>query len=305
MPIHPIPSGSLKPVLAWPGEYNLRLGIVKELQPELVATHQGDARVLEGHAFVVEAAVSVGGRDIKPGINVYRFANRIPLLFEVRARTGPCRASRLVAAQVMGMPSFAAGLIRGLARAAMAPAAPFVTMCLWKGWLQCFDYDPRSNLIAAEDTGGVTLHMCMRQGGSDVITKTALKRINWGNYKIAQNTDKVGVFVSIVSTRIPYKGAGKEYIGGTACLPLPLCICKRAACYDQVPVHVCSAEVLQIGSLGWQQPLNCCSGRHGGAGARREARPAAVLPAGEARPVHCPHPSLCMAGHAVLTCQTI
>jgi hypothetical protein len=25
----------------------------------------------------------VGGRDIKPGINVYRFANRIPLLFEV------------------------------------------------------------------------------------------------------------------------------------------------------------------------------------------------------------------------------
>lgn len=41
-------------------------------------------RVLEGHAFIVEAAVSIGGRDIKPGINVYRFANRIPLLFEVR-----------------------------------------------------------------------------------------------------------------------------------------------------------------------------------------------------------------------------
>ncbi len=39
--------------------------------------------MLEGHAFVAEAAVSVGGRDIKPGINVYRFANRIPLLFEV------------------------------------------------------------------------------------------------------------------------------------------------------------------------------------------------------------------------------
>ena len=70
-------------VWACSGEYNLRLGIVKELQPELVATHQGDARVLEGHAFIVEAAVSVGGRDIKPGINVYRFANRIPLLFEV------------------------------------------------------------------------------------------------------------------------------------------------------------------------------------------------------------------------------
>ena len=43
----------------------------------------GETRVLDGHAFVVEAAVSVGGRDIKPGINIYRFANRIPLLFEV------------------------------------------------------------------------------------------------------------------------------------------------------------------------------------------------------------------------------
>ena len=51
------------------------------------------------------------------------------------------------------------------------------------------------------------------QGGSDVITKTALKRINWAAYKINQGTDKIGVFVSIVSTKIPYKGAGKEYIG--------------------------------------------------------------------------------------------
>ncbi|GIL73715.1 hypothetical protein Vretimale_5397 [Volvox reticuliferus] len=114
------------------GEYNLRLGVMKELAPDMIATHQGDVRVFEGHAFVVEAAVSVGGRDIKPGINVHRFANRIPLLFE---------------------------------------------------------------------------------GGSDVITKTALKRINWASYKINQSTDKVGVFVSIVSTKIPFKGAGKEYIG--------------------------------------------------------------------------------------------
>eukprot|EP00877_Chromochloris_zofingiensis_P003200 jgi/Chrzof1/12881/Cz07g10220.t1 len=123
------PSGShLSPA----GEYNLRLGVIKELHPDLIATYQGDVRVFEGHAFIVEAAVSVGGRDMKPGINVYRFANRIPLLFE---------------------------------------------------------------------------------GGSDVITKTALKRINWGAYKINQGSDKVGVFVSIVSTKIPFKGAGKEYIG--------------------------------------------------------------------------------------------
>ena len=29
------------------------------------------------------------------------------------------------------------------------------------------------------------------EGGSDVITKTALKRINWSTYKINQNSDKV------------------------------------------------------------------------------------------------------------------
>jgi DNA topoisomerase VI subunit B len=67
-------------------------------------------RVFEGHAFIVEAAVSLGGRELKPGINVYRFANRIPLLFE---------------------------------------------------------------------------------GGSDVITRTATKRINWGSYKINQGSDRV------------------------------------------------------------------------------------------------------------------
>eukprot|EP00879_Flechtneria_rotunda_P009403 GHRR01009845.1.p2 GENE.GHRR01009845.1~~GHRR01009845.1.p2 ORF type:complete len:267 (+),score=119.03 GHRR01009845.1:2558-3358(+) len=105
---------------------------MKELRPDLIATYAGDVRVFEGHAFIVEAAVSIGGRELKPGINVYRFANRIPLLFE---------------------------------------------------------------------------------GGSDVITRTALKRINWASYKINQTSDKVGVFVSIISSKIPFKGAGKEYIG--------------------------------------------------------------------------------------------
>ncbi|KAF8057634.1 TOP6B [Scenedesmus sp. PABB004] len=113
------------------GEYNLRLGVMKELGPDLIATHAGDVRVFEGHAFLVEAAVSLGGR-LRPGLNVYRFANRIPLLFEA---------------------------------------------------------------------------------GSDVVTRTAAKRVNWGAYKINQATDKVGVFVSIISTKVPFKGAGKEYIG--------------------------------------------------------------------------------------------
>lgn len=36
---------------------------------------------------------------------------------------------------------------------------------------------------------------------------------SWSSYKINQQQDKVGVFVSIVSTKIPFKGTGKEYIG--------------------------------------------------------------------------------------------
>lgn len=44
-------------------------------------------------------------------------------------------------------------------------------------------------------------------------TRTAKERINWASYKINQATDRVGVFVSIVSTKIPFKGAGKEYVG--------------------------------------------------------------------------------------------
>ena len=104
---------------------------MKEMRPDMVATCGGSVGVFEGHAFIVEAAVSMGGRNVKSGINIFRYANRIPLLFE---------------------------------------------------------------------------------GGSDVITRTALKRINWNSYNINQSQDKVGVFVSLVSTKIPFKGAGKEYI---------------------------------------------------------------------------------------------
>lgn len=50
------------------------------------------AAAFEGHPFIVEAGVSLGGQAVKDGINVYRFANRIPLLFEVR--TSPLSTSR-------------------------------------------------------------------------------------------------------------------------------------------------------------------------------------------------------------------
>ena len=121
------PSGSC---LSPAGEYNLRLGIMKELKPDLVATHSAPVEVFEGHPFIVETGVALGGQGPQ-GLTVHRFANRIPLLFE---------------------------------------------------------------------------------GGADVATKTA-QSIPWGVYKIDSDKDKVGVFVSIVSTKIPFKGTGKEYIG--------------------------------------------------------------------------------------------
>jgi DNA topoisomerase VI subunit B len=114
------------------GEYNLNLGILKVTEPEYVATARDKPSAYEGHPFLVEAAVSLGGKDAKEGIQVTRFANRIPLLFE---------------------------------------------------------------------------------GGADVCTRVAVNKIKWSSYKIDQKRDKIGVFVSIVSTKIPYKGTGKEYIG--------------------------------------------------------------------------------------------
>jgi DNA topoisomerase VI subunit B len=117
------------------GEYNLRLGITKELRPAMVATHAEPADVFEGHAFVVEVGIALGGVGLKPGITVYRFANRIPLLFEA---------------------------------------------------------------------------------GNDVVTRTAKENIRWNNYKMSPVNDRIGVICSIVSTKVPFKGTGKEYIGDDA-----------------------------------------------------------------------------------------
>ena len=59
-----------------------------------------------------------------------------------------------------------------------------------------------------------------------------MKRISWANYKMNQSTDKIGVFVSVVSTKIPYKGAGKEYIGAPFTFT---CGCTIFALQIQVP----------------------------------------------------------------------
>lgn len=87
----PPPSGDC---LSPAGEYNLRLGIMKELRPDLVATTCSPVAVYEGHPFVVEVGVALGGRGAD-GLTVHRFANRIPLLFEggadVATRTATTR----------------------------------------------------------------------------------------------------------------------------------------------------------------------------------------------------------------------
>ena len=114
------------------GEYNLNLGVQKVIQPDVIATFRDKPGAVDGHPFLIEAAVSLGGVNAKEGITVIRFANRIPLLFEA---------------------------------------------------------------------------------GADVVTRVALTKIKWSLYKMDHKRDKISVFCSIVSTKIPFKGTGKEYIG--------------------------------------------------------------------------------------------
>ena len=158
------------------GEYNLNLGIRKVLEPEWVATARDKPGAYEGHSFLVEAAVSLGGAKqnnnntnttvlIKEeGITVCRFANRIPLLFE---------------------------------------------------------------------------------GGADVVTRVALGKIKWSQYKMDPKRDKIGVFVSIVSTKIPFKGTSKEYIGDDA-TAIQVSV-KRAlqACCQQLRVHLTKQQAVK------------------------------------------------------------
>jgi DNA topoisomerase-6 subunit B len=146
------------------GEYNLNLGIRKVLEPDLIATARDKPSAYEGHPFVVEAAVSLGGKEAKEGITVVRFANRIPMLFE---------------------------------------------------------------------------------GGADVSTRVAQTKIRWSNYKIDHKQSKVGVFVSIVSTKIPFKGTSKEYIGDD-CTQVQLSV-KRAlqSCCQQLRAHLMKRSALK------------------------------------------------------------
>ena len=65
------------------GENLLKAGIMKELKPEFVAVCQRKPSTYSGHPFIVETAIAYGGGVPRRGeIVLYRFANRIPLLYD-------------------------------------------------------------------------------------------------------------------------------------------------------------------------------------------------------------------------------
>lgn len=65
------------------GEDLLRAGIMKELNPEYLVVHQRRPSTYAGHPFIVEMGIAYGGGVPKTGaFMVYRFANRIPLLYD-------------------------------------------------------------------------------------------------------------------------------------------------------------------------------------------------------------------------------
>ena len=65
------------------GESLLRTGILKELEPEFVAVRQRKPSAYSGHPFIVEVGIAYGGKvPVKGDITLYRFANKIPLIYD-------------------------------------------------------------------------------------------------------------------------------------------------------------------------------------------------------------------------------
>ena len=67
-----------------PAGTEVLLAGVKRLSPEFVVFKQRAPNVYEGHPFIIETGIGYGG-GLESGINVFRFANRIPLLYDERS----------------------------------------------------------------------------------------------------------------------------------------------------------------------------------------------------------------------------
>ena len=65
------------------GEELLKAGIMKELKPEYLFVNQRKPSTYAGHPFIIELGIAYGG-DIprKSSFVIYRFANKIPLLYD-------------------------------------------------------------------------------------------------------------------------------------------------------------------------------------------------------------------------------
>lgn len=67
------------------GEGLLKEGIKKELGPEIFAVESRRPQAYSGHPFIVEVGIAYGGRITPPedgDVIIYRYANRIPLLYD-------------------------------------------------------------------------------------------------------------------------------------------------------------------------------------------------------------------------------
>ncbi len=64
------------------GEEILLAGINKELKPEFSTVVSRPPSSYSGFPFLVEAGVAYGGKVLQPGVKLFRYANRIPLLYD-------------------------------------------------------------------------------------------------------------------------------------------------------------------------------------------------------------------------------
>ena len=65
------------------GEELLKAGILEQLKPEFAVVHQRRPATYAGHPFIIETGIAYGGEVPKRGTFIlYRFANRIPLLYD-------------------------------------------------------------------------------------------------------------------------------------------------------------------------------------------------------------------------------
>jgi DNA topoisomerase VI subunit B len=69
-------------VLSPIGEDILLTGVNKELQPEFSTVVTRPPSSYSGFPFLVEVCVAYGGKVLQPGVKLFRFANRIPLLYD-------------------------------------------------------------------------------------------------------------------------------------------------------------------------------------------------------------------------------